>query len=70
MSQCVDDLVLMCRTIESGKRSGNRKKVFESNGLKVNFWKTKTMVSGGITNVELSIKKGLLLLDFQLDGKS
>ena len=53
-----DDLVLMSETIQ-GLRDKFFKwtEAFESEGLKVNLWKTKVMVSGGITKDSMSKSK-------------
>ena len=48
------------------------KEAFESKGLKVNLWKTKVMVSGGITKDGISQSKVDYLLytcDLQLEIK-
>ena len=53
-----DDLVLMSKTIEGLMNKFIKwKKAFESKGLNVNHWKTKVMVSGGITKDGMSKSK-------------
>ena len=53
-----DDLVLMSETIKGlMKKSIKLNKAFGSKGLKVKLWKTKQMVSGGITKDGLSKSK-------------
>ena len=53
-----NDLVLMSETIKGLRnRFLKLKETFESKGLKVNPWKTKVMVSGGITKDGMSKRK-------------
>ena len=53
-----DDLVLMSETNEELRNKFlRRKEAIESKGLKVNFGKTMSMVSGGITKDGLSKSK-------------
>ena len=53
-----DDLVLMSETIEGLRNKFIKwKEAFESKCLKVSLWKTKVMVSGGITYDGMSKSK-------------